>query len=72
VALLDLDARFTAAGGRLHDVQLATDHLRTLGAVEIARADYLAALRTVRDDDVRLVTDRLPVSRLASATAAGG
>jgi leucyl/phenylalanyl-tRNA--protein transferase len=72
VALLDLDARFAAAGGRLHDVQLATDHLRTLGAVEIARADYLAALRTVRDDDVRLVTDRLPVSRLASATAAGG
>jgi len=68
IALLDLDARFTAAGGRLHDVQLATDHLRTLGAIEIPRADYLAVLRAVRDDDVRLVTDRLPVARLAPAT----
>jgi leucyl/phenylalanyl-tRNA--protein transferase len=29
---------------RLFDVQWATPHLRTLGAVEIARADYLARL----------------------------
>lgn len=64
VALVDLDARFAAAGGRLLDVQIASDHLGRLGAVEIPRDDYLATLRAVRDDDVRLVTDRLPVARL--------
>nr|WP_311447540.1 leucyl/phenylalanyl-tRNA--protein transferase [Frankia nepalensis] len=66
VALLDLDARFTAAGGSLIDVQIATDHLRGLGAVEIPRGAYLATLRAVRDADVRLVTDQLPVARLAA------
>ncbi|ONH28145.1 leucyl/phenylalanyl-tRNA--protein transferase [Pseudofrankia asymbiotica] len=64
IALVDLDARFAAAGGRLHDVQIASDHLRTLGAVEIPRDRYLATLRAVRDDDIRLVTDQLPVDRL--------
>ena len=29
---------------RLLDVQLATDHLRSLGVIEIARADYLRRL----------------------------
>jgi leucyl/phenylalanyl-tRNA--protein transferase len=71
-ALVDLDARLAAAGGRLLDVQLATDHLRTLGAVEIPRAEYLATLRAARDDDVRLVTDRLQVARLAAAPDEGG
>jgi leucyl/phenylalanyl-tRNA--protein transferase len=70
-ALVDLDARFAAAGGRLVDVQIASDHMRSLGAVEIARADYLAVLRAARDDDVRLVTDRLPVARLAAPAGAG-
>jgi leucyl/phenylalanyl-tRNA--protein transferase len=66
-ALVDLDARLTAAGGSLLEVQFVTSHLRTLGAVEIPRADYLAVLREVRDRDVRLVTDRLPTARLARA-----
>jgi leucyl/phenylalanyl-tRNA--protein transferase len=67
VALADLDSRFTAGGGRLIEVQFVTDHLRALGALAIPRADYLAILRAVRDEDVRLVTDRLPVARLAPA-----
>jgi len=71
VALVDLDARFTAAGGRLIDVQIGSDHMRRLGAVDIARGTYLATLRAVRDDDIRLVTDRLPVARLGASSPAG-
>jgi leucyl/phenylalanyl-tRNA--protein transferase len=66
VALVDLDARFTQAGGTLQDVQLASGHMRRMGAVEIPRARFLATLRAVRDDAVRLRTDRLPVDRLAA------
>jgi leucyl/phenylalanyl-tRNA--protein transferase len=33
------------ADGRLLDVQWATDHLRSLGVVELSRSDYLARLR---------------------------
>lgn len=40
VALLGLVDRLRRGGGVLLDVQWATDHLRTLGAVEIGRADY--------------------------------
>jgi leucyl/phenylalanyl-tRNA--protein transferase len=29
-------------GGQLLDVQWTTDHLRTLGAVDVARDEYLA------------------------------
>lgn len=64
-ALVDFDARFTAAGGRLIDVQLASSHLRTMGAYEIPRAQFLATLAEVRDLPVALVTDPLPVARLA-------
>ncbi|MDT3441110.1 MULTISPECIES: leucyl/phenylalanyl-tRNA--protein transferase [unclassified Pseudofrankia] len=71
IAMVDLDARFAAAGGRLLDVQIASDHLRTLGAVEISRDRYLATLRAVRDDDIRLVTDQLPVNRLLPAPGPG-
>jgi leucyl/phenylalanyl-tRNA--protein transferase len=65
VALADLDARFAAAGGVLLDVQMTTDHLVDLGALEIPRADYLAVLARVRDADVRLDRERRPVARLA-------
>ena len=48
VALLGLVDLLAAAGreGRLLDVQWATAHLVTLGAVEVARPDYLGALRS--------------------------
>jgi leucyl/phenylalanyl-tRNA--protein transferase len=65
VALVDLVARMGEAGGRLVDVQLATDHLSRLGVVEVPRARFLSMLAALRDLPVRLATDRCPVSRLA-------
>ncbi|TCJ40281.1 leucyl/phenylalanyl-tRNA--protein transferase [Parafrankia sp. BMG5.11] len=65
VALVDFLDRFGRAGGALLDVQLTTAHLTTLGAREVPRAEFLATLRAVRDDETRMVCDRLPVSRLA-------
>ena len=45
-AVAALVERLRAAGGpRLLDVQWTTPHLRTLGAVDVARADYLERLR---------------------------
>lgn len=64
VALLDLLARLGEAGGALLDVQLTTDHLASLGAVDLGRAAFLDLLEQVGEDDVRLRTDRRPVSRL--------
>lgn len=42
VALVTLVERWREQGGRLLDVQWATPHLRSLGAVEVPRSDYLA------------------------------
>lgn len=44
VTLVGLVAVLRARGARLLDVQWATPHLESLGAVEIPRDDYLAAL----------------------------
>ncbi len=44
VALLRLVGSMKAVPGALIDVQWATDHLQTLGAVEISRQEYLARL----------------------------
>jgi leucyl/phenylalanyl-tRNA--protein transferase len=53
VALAELVAHLGARGFALLDVQLATPHLTSLGAVEIVRDEYLArlqeALRTAAD-----------------------
>jgi len=68
VALVDLVARFAEAGGRLVDVQLVTDHLASLGARPMPRAEFLRLLRFVRDAPVRLPLDRRPAARLAPAT----
>jgi leucyl/phenylalanyl-tRNA---protein transferase len=64
VALVDLVARLTEAGGCLIDVQMVTPHLASLGARDLSRAEFLGLLARVRDDPVRLPTDRLPVARL--------
>lgn len=48
VALVDL-LREDGDPRRLLDVQWATDHLRTLGAVEIPRAEYLRRLALARE-----------------------
>jgi leucyl/phenylalanyl-tRNA---protein transferase len=63
VALLDLVVRFREAGGVLLDVQLTTEHLVGLGAVDVPRERFLDVLRRVRDDDVRLATRRDEVAR---------
>jgi leucyl/phenylalanyl-tRNA---protein transferase len=65
VALVDLAARLTEAGGCLIDVQMVTPHLASLGARDLPRAEFLELLARARDDPVRLTTDRLPVSRLS-------
>ena len=44
VALAWLVARLTVGGFRLLDCQFITDHLRSLGAVEIEQKDYVALL----------------------------
>jgi leucyl/phenylalanyl-tRNA--protein transferase len=66
VALADLVSRLTEAGAGLLEVQHQTPHLQSLGAIEIERALYLGLLQELRDDDVRLLRNRLPASRLAS------
>ena len=65
VALADLVARWSEAGGAFVDVQLPTEHLATMGAVEVSRYEFLRRLDAVRDRHVPMVLDRLPVSRLA-------
>ena len=40
LALIALVARLNAGGFRLLDTQFVTDHLATLGAIEISRAAY--------------------------------
>jgi leucyl/phenylalanyl-tRNA---protein transferase len=67
VALVDLAARLIEAGAGLLEVQHATPHLRSLGAIEIPREVYLGLLQELRDDRVHLLCDRLPASRLLAA-----
>jgi len=44
VALVSMVERLAATGFALFDVQLMTPHLRSLGAVEIPREEYLRRL----------------------------
>jgi leucyl/phenylalanyl-tRNA--protein transferase len=64
VALVDLCRRWAEAGGVMIDVQLPTDHLRSMGARDVARSEFLARLAGTRDRVVGMLTGRLPVSRL--------
>lgn len=65
VALCDLADRFVEAGGVVIDVQLLTPHLASLGVVEVPRTQWLRELDDLVDDEVRMLTGRLPVDRLA-------
>lgn len=67
VALVDLCRRWAEAGGAMIDVQLPTEHLASMGAVEVERSAFLARLADVRDTVVCMATDELPVSRFAPA-----
>jgi leucyl/phenylalanyl-tRNA--protein transferase len=64
VALVDLLDRLAEAGGAFLDVQIVTEHLRSMGAVEVSRQTFLERLAEVRERAVRLVLDRRPVARL--------
>jgi|SRR5439155_2141287 len=64
-AVVDAVERLHRAGGTALDVQMATDHLRSLGAFEVDRREFLRLLRAHRDDPVHLPRERCPVSRLA-------
>ena len=61
VALVHLVARLRAGGFRLLDTQFVTDHLKTFGAVEVARKQYhklLAEALTGEADFAALPLDR--------------
>lgn len=45
VALIRLVSELRRGGARLLDVQWATEHLRSLGAVEVSRSEYLRRLQ---------------------------
>ena len=51
VALAHLVEWLTATGGRLLDVQWTTDHLVSLGAIDVPRADYLILLEDAVSPD---------------------
>jgi len=71
VAFVDLVDRWRRAGGSVVDVQLPTDHLVSLGVIDLCRGDFLAWLTRVRDEPVAIARDRLPVSRLAPPPVGG-
>ncbi len=61
VALVHLVARLIAGGFTLLDTQFVTEHLRSLGAIEVPRARYLALLAEAlkgAGDFAALQTDR--------------
>ena len=66
VAVIDLCDRLLEVGAPLVDVQQETELLTSLGAVLIARAEYVQLAGALRDSPVQLPTDRRPVDRLAS------
>jgi leucyl/phenylalanyl-tRNA---protein transferase len=68
VALVHLVARLIAGGFGLLDTQYVTEHLRSLGAVEISRRRY----RSLLDKAVAGEADfsRLPVDRPISGAQA--
>ena len=73
-ALIALVARLRAGGFRLLDTQFVTDHLASLGAVEISRAGYhrLLAAALARPADFRalpLATDRQRLLQLSTQTS---
>lgn len=65
VALVALVGRLREAGVPLLDTQQESEHLAPMGQLLVSRADYVAAVRVLRDEPARLSTDRRPVAELA-------
>jgi leucyl/phenylalanyl-tRNA--protein transferase len=74
VALAWLIARLRAGGFRLLDCQFMTDHLRSLGAIEIPQKDYVGLLDSALEADVVGGADFGALDRLlaGSSDSAGG
>ncbi len=80
VALAALVARLKAGGFTLLDCQFQTSHLESLGAIEIARADYVALLSAALEGVVgasasgaaAAAGDFRALDRLAGAASAAG
>jgi leucyl/phenylalanyl-tRNA---protein transferase len=74
VALVHLVARLKAGGYRLLDTQFVTDHLRTFGAVEVARNRYhkLLADALVGEADFGAVPLKEPISGAVALALATG
>lgn len=53
VALVHLVDWLNGTGGRLLDVQWTTDHLASLGAIDVSRDEYLQLLEAAVDDSAR-------------------
>ena len=66
IAVADMYARLMVAGGAVIDAQWDTPFLRSLGAVPVAREDYLALLER-RAAPLRLPPEALPALRLLPA-----
>lgn len=65
VAVIDLCARMREAGALILDTQQQSEHLSAMGQVVADRAEYVSAVRALRDRVASLSCERLPVSRLA-------
>lgn len=70
-ALVDLVDRLRAGGVALVDTQQETGHMASLGQVVVRRAEYLGALRLLRDSPGELPAGRRDVARLGDRRAAG-
>jgi leucyl/phenylalanyl-tRNA--protein transferase len=68
IALVHLVARLKAGGYRLLDTQFVTDHLKTFGAVEVAKRDYHRMLEDALSGEADFAA--LPANRPVSGADA--
>ena len=71
VAIAALAARLRAGGFTLLDCQFMTDHLASLGAVEVARADYMTLLGAALSSTASSAGAGSSRAALAAAAGAG-
>ena len=64
VAVVALAARLAEAGVVVLDTQQESAHLQAMGQLLVHRAEYVEAVRALRDRPVALATDRRPVDQL--------
>ena len=62
VAVVELSRRLQEAGVQILDTQQQSPHLVAMGQVLVDRAEYVSAVRALRDDAVTLPTERRSAS----------